>query len=465
MKSKIFLIASSSIVWGLMAILAMPAFAEEKSSVGLQTAYEREFAFLAAQSKILDKRLKELDEKFVSDEASAQSEINNYEDQLLAKRSKSERLDTILFETERTLQERQGDKEFFQNTISQSENTLKKYEGAIGGELDLESLKDKEKLETIFSNATTVLTSLASVTKGQGEFFLTDGTKVGGNIIKVGNIAAYGISDSGSGMLAPAGDGKYKLWPEPSSDSAKAIDAGLELPLTKIFLFESIEKDITPQVEKTALEVVESGGSIAWAIVALGMLAILLCLVRVYFLKSSSTSTDKLTQEVSHLVSEKKIDEAIEVCKKKKGSIARIVGATIRNLDRDRDHLEDIVSENILHETSALDRFGTFILVIAAVSPLLGLLGTVTGMIATFDIITEFGTGDPKLLSGGIAIALVTTELGLIVAIPILLIGNVLSGWSERIKHDMERSALRITNVYENACLAERNGLTERNNS
>jgi len=70
-------------------------------------------------------------------------------------------------------------------------------------------------------------------------------------------------------------------------------------------------------------------------------------------------------------------------------------------------------------------------------------------MIATFDVITEFGTGDPKLLSGGISVALVTTELGLIVAIPVLLIGNLLKGWSERIKHDMERSALRITNVYE----------------
>jgi len=465
MKSKILLIVSSAIAWSLMAILATPAFAEDKSSVGLQTAYEREFAFLAAQSKILDKRLKELDEKFIVDEASAQSEISNLEDQLLAKRSKSERLDTTLFETERTLQERQGNKEFFQNTISQSENTLGKYESVIGGELNFESLEDEEKLETIFSKATTLLTDLASVTKDQGEFFLIDGTKVSGSVIKVGNIAAYGISDSGSGMLAPAGDGKYKLWPESSSDSANAINTGLELPLTKIFLFESIEKDITPQAEKTALEVVESGGSIAWAIVALGVLAILLCVARIYLLKSASTSTDKLTQEVSQLISEKKIDEALEVCKKKKGSIARIVGATIRNLDRDRDHLEDIVSENILHETSALDRFGTFILVIAAVSPLLGLLGTVTGMIATFDIITEFGTGDPKLLSGGIAIALVTTELGLIVAIPILLVGNVLSGWSERIKHDMERSALRITNVYENACLVERNGFAERNKS
>jgi biopolymer transport protein ExbB len=101
-----------------------------------------------------------------------------------------------------------------------------------------------------------------------------------------------------------------------------------------------------------------------------------------------------------------------------------------------------------MHESGRLDRFGSVILVIAAVAPLLGLLGTVTGMIATFDIITEFGTGDPKLLSGGISIALVTTELGLIVAIPVLMVGNLLSGWAERIKDSMEHSALHVINEY-----------------
>jgi len=130
------------------------------------------------------------------------------------------------------------------------------------------------------------------------------------------------------------------------------------------------------------------------------------------------------------------------------GSAARVVKAAVRNLDRDRAHLEDIISEAILYESGHLNRFGAIILVIAGVAPLLGLLGTVTGMITTFDIITEFGTGDPKLLSGGISIALVTTELGLAVAIPMLLLGNILSGWAESIKDGMEKGALRVINNY-----------------
>jgi biopolymer transport protein ExbB len=70
-------------------------------------------------------------------------------------------------------------------------------------------------------------------------------------------------------------------------------------------------------------------------------------------------------------------------------------------------------------------------------------------MITTFDIITEFGTGDPKLLSGGISIALVTTELGLAVAIPTLLFGSVLAGWAESIKDGMEKGALSVINRYQ----------------
>ena len=87
-------------------------------------------------------------------------------------------------------------------------------------------------------------------------------------------------------------------------------------------------------------------------------------------------------------------------------------------------------------------------MVIAAVSPLLGLLGTVTGMISTFDIITEYGTGDPKLLSSGISEALITTKYGLVVAIPLLLAGNLLSSWGTRTKNDLERAALSIINAH-----------------
>jgi biopolymer transport protein ExbB len=127
--------------------------------------------------------------------------------------------------------------------------------------------------------------------------------------------------------------------------------------------------------------------------------------------------------------------------------MGRVLASTVNGLKVDPKNIEDVISESVLNEQPALDRFRSAISVIAAVAPLLGLLGTVTGMIATFDVITQFGTGDPQLLSGGISEALLTTQMGLAVAIPTLLIGNLLASWADRITSNLEVSALRMVNI------------------
>jgi biopolymer transport protein ExbB len=181
--------------------------------------------------------------------------------------------------------------------------------------------------------------------------------------------------------------------------------------------------------------------------VGCGILALIMVFGRAFFLLRSASNTEKLVATISPLVSSGNVRRAIELCREQKSSSGRVLRATLEHLDRPREELEDIISEAVLHEQPVLDRFGGSIMVMAAVSPLLGLLGTVTGMIATFDVITEFGTGNPKLLSGGISEALITTEFGLMVAIPALVAGNMLSGWADRIKDDMDRAALRLTNL------------------
>jgi biopolymer transport protein ExbB len=236
--------------------------------------------------------------------------------------------------------------------------------------------------------------------------------------------------------------------PRSTPETAQALAAGRAPATLDVFLFESADRAIEEQAGKTLLGVINSGGSIAWIIVAMGTLAGILIVLRAFFLRNASASTGRVEGEVGALVREARLEDALQACKRLKGSTARVVASAVRNLDRDRKHIEDIVSEQILHESAHLNRFGSFIIVIAAVAPLLGLLGTVTGMISTFDVITEFGTGDPKLLSSGISIALVTTEVGLAVAIPALIFGNLLSGWAESIKDDMEKAALHVMNLY-----------------
>lgn len=115
--------------------------------------------------------------------------------------------------------------------------------------------------------------------------------------------------------------------------------------------------------------------------------------------------------------------------------------ANINTKAADQETLELKVDEAILKEVPQLEKAQSMIKLFAAIAPLLGLLGTVTGMIATFQAITNFGTGDPKLMAGGISQALITTVLGLIAAIPLLLAHNVVSTQSKRLIQILDEQA------------------------
>ncbi len=128
--------------------------------------------------------------------------------------------------------------------------------------------------------------------------------------------------------------------------------------------------------------------------------------------------------------------------------LGRVLRVYEENKSVDVETLELKLDEAILKETPALERFLTIIKIISAVAPLFGLLGTVTGMIATFQAITLFGTGDPKLMADGISQALVTTVLGLVVAIPTLLMHSFVAGMSKRIIHILEEQSAGIIAVH-----------------
>ena len=118
----------------------------------------------------------------------------------------------------------------------------------------------------------------------------------------------------------------------------------------------------------------------------------------------------------------------------------------VEHCDEKRGTLEEILYEKLLALRPKLVRFLPFLALTAAAAPLLGLLGTVTGMIKTFNLITIFGTGDAKSLSSGISEALVTTELGLVVAIPALIIHGLLSRMARQKIGDMEQTAVGFIN-------------------
>ncbi|MBE0499705.1 MAG: MotA/TolQ/ExbB proton channel family protein [Campylobacterales bacterium] len=430
-------------ILSLFIALSIVLFAASETE--LERAYAKEFAYLKAQKNMLEKRLDEVKKTQEKKLYSLNAELSLLQNVVLKKNAQSEKLEDTLFRTQQNVQSISDDTSLIENVMMQSTSSLKPY----GIEVAIDANNYQASLKEVFSRTQKLISTLGSVQSSAGKFYVEDGSEKEGMLVRVGNVATYGVSTDVAGALVPAGDGKLKLWKAAeSAESAKALLEGKKTEEIAVFLYENAEKEIEDLREKSVVDVINSGGVIGWVIVVLGLVALALAILRSVFLMSANKSTGNLAKSALEKLLKEGKEGALIFLKTQKGSTARVLKATIRNLDRDREHIEDIVSESVMHESGRLDRFGSVILVIAAVAPLLGLLGTVTGMIATFDIITEFGTGDPKLLSGGISIALVTTELGLIVAIPVLMVGNLLSGWAERIKDSMEHSALHVINEY-----------------
>lgn len=446
MKSSVSLILFALTV----VVTSVPGWskAQEGGSPGydLLKAYKREYAYLEAEKASLENRLREFDSESSSRLSAAESELARLQQQLLELITRADGLSDQLVKSEQGAAVSNENQEQLASAYEQAAGSLGKYVQSLEKELSQDEAAQATQLAAVFSQSIALLFDLARVRQEDGQFFLPGGQSITGRIIRVGNVASYGISDRGSGPLAPAGEGRLMLWGTEGDAAARAMASGKAQAVMPIFIYEGLDKAVEKKKIQNILQHIDSGGAIAWIIAGVGLLALLLIIARTVLLHKAGSSTDRVVNLLLPLIKGGFNQRALEICRRQKGVTARVLAATIRNLDRDREHLEDVISESILHETPRLDRFGSVILVLAAVAPLLGLLGTVTGMIATFDIITEFGTGDPKLLSSGISEALITTELGLVVAIPSLLIGNLLSGWSESIKSGMVKAALNITN-------------------
>lgn len=426
------------IILFIYCFLATSAQADE-----LASAYQKEYAYLVAEKQALEQRLKSLKGSHDGSLNQVTSEIDQLQKQYLSKQNKVDRLNQQILEGSRNADFNDNDSLLLETTLLQALESLEKSDIQID-----QALEQDQQLSAAFARANELIVRDGEVFERQGSFFTRQGELTEGKIIHAGRIARYGISAQGAGALAPAGQGQFKVWDASTADTARLMADNKRPETLDVLLFDNADQAMEKQDEKSFVDELEAGGLIAKIILGLGVLGAVLVLLRVAYLLMFSSDTQKITAKVSHEMKTGNLASALQICKSKMSSASRVVAATLRNLDRDRDHIEDVISESILYESSRIDRFGTLIIVIAAISPLLGLLGTVTGMISTFDIITEFGTGDPKLLSSGISEALITTKYGLVVAIPLLLMGNMLSSWGNRTKNDLERAALHMINTH-----------------
>lgn len=186
------------------------------------------------------------------------------------------------------------------------------------------------------------------------------------------------------------------------------------------------------------LERVEQGAEVGYIIIALGVLGLLIALWRTLVLVLVKSKLDKQIKQLDKPENNNPLGRLLQAY----GEIKQT---------KDTDILEAKLDEAILKELPLLERGQNLIKLFAGIAPLLGLLGTVTGMIATFQSITNFGTGDPKLMASGISQALITTVLGLIAAIPLLLAHSFVASKSKRLTQILdEQSAGLIAEHMEN---------------
>lgn len=412
----------------------------------LDIAYQKEYAYLVAEKKALQQRLSTLKTSNEQGLNKARREIDVLQKQYLNRKNQVDRLNQEIVDASRNADFAENDNLLLETTLMQAKESLKK----LNLQLNEEKSKDQQLLNA-FTQANKTIANDGALQKTELKYFNEAGQEITGEVLNVGRIAKFGLAENAMGALAPSGNGLFKVWDQSTQPSVQSIKDQANPTSVDVFLFDNADKAIEKQDDRGLSEDVKAGGLIGKVILVIGAIGAVLVAIRIVLLVLFSSDIHKRTKFVNEEIKKSGIDTAIELCKKNISSASRVIAATLRNIEKERDHIEDIISESILFESSRIDRFGSAILVIAAVAPLLGLLGTVTGMISTFDIITEFGTGDPKLLSTGISEALVTTKFGLVVAIPLLLLGNVLSSWATRTKADLERAALSMINTHKTA--------------
>lgn len=196
-------------------------------------------------------------------------------------------------------------------------------------------------------------------------------------------------------------------------------------------------------------EIIVAGGPVMAPIILCSVVAVAIVIERLWTLQRKRVIPRELTDRVWKLVETRTLNDRHIEALASNSPLGRVLAAGLANRHHGREIMKEQIEDTGRHVVHELERFLNTLGTIAAMSPLLGLLGTVTGMIGAFHAITEAGVGDPRSLSGGIGEALITTAAGLIVAIPSLFAYRYLRGLVDALVVDMEKEAMRLVQAFD----------------
>lgn len=289
----------------------------------------------------------------------------------------------------------------------------------------------------------------AAIKRSQNSFIGLDGHLEKGEIVRLGALSTIYQSSvdkkCGYAVYGPENDALLAV-SKPGWQVAKSLKKFIAGESNAVYLdFSGGDAVRRLALTPSAWERLRSGGVLVWPILLVGLVALIFSLERFLFLSRVKSNTDKVMGKIVELVREGKFSHSLELLENKKGPVFRVLAAGLAARKSTRDVLESVLEEAILKELPRLEKYLPTLQVLAAIAPLLGLLGTVTGMINTFQVITVYGAGDPRMMSGGISEALITTKLGLTVAIPIILLHTWFARRVDVIIGDMEEKSVSLS--------------------
>ena len=194
-------------------------------------------------------------------------------------------------------------------------------------------------------------------------------------------------------------------------------------------------------------ELIQKGGIAMFPIILPSVIALAVFLERLISLRKEKYVPKAFYEQLVSLLKKRNINAALQLCKANKSALARISETIITNTDLPLSRLLEVAEESGRSEASKLDKFLPSLQTIVAIAPLLGLLGTVLGMIKIFDVIALQGTGSAEALSSGIAEALLTTGAGLVVAIPAQIFYFIAKARADAIAAALEKASSDVMNL------------------
>ncbi len=325
--------------------------------------------------------------------------------------------------------------------------TLEQARGGLGMAAPAPDASLEEQLQALFERGLAELGRRSAVRKEPGTYFDTAGRQRRGDIWRIGQVGALGLAPGAEGPLCPVEGDALGLQGERGGELARALAAGERPALVTVCLFDPGARAQPLRPRPGWRATLQAGGALVWPILTLALLALLLATERGLRLLWVRRPAARLLAGVMAAARRGDVGAAQDLCAGSSLAEGRVMAATLAVRQEPLELRDRVLDEALMAEMPRQRRFLGSLQVIAAVAPLMGLLGTVTGMIATFRVITEHGTGDPRMLSGGISEALVTTELGLLVAIPVLLLHAALAALYEARQQRLELHAQQLDNL------------------